>query len=68
MRGLFRPAGWARLALDHAAVAAALLAVLTAGLGAGVLRLRTEVGYRAFLGSHHPLIAELDDFLDRFGG
>jgi predicted RND superfamily exporter protein len=45
--------------------AAVLLAALAA---AGASRLRTEVGYRAFLGASHPAVRTLDAFLERFGG
>ena len=58
----------ARLALRFPLATAALLAVLSLALAAGLPRLKTEVGYRAFLGSGHPVIVELDAFLARFGG
>jgi len=47
------------------ATVTALLALLAA---LGAARLRTEVGYRAFLGAGHPVIRELDAFLELFGG
>ncbi len=35
---------------------------------AGVLRLESAVGYRAFLGADHPVVREFDAFVERFGG
>ncbi|MDG2308494.1 MAG: MMPL family transporter [Candidatus Binatia bacterium] len=61
----------ARLAaatLRRPAVVASLLLLATLGLTAGILRLTTEVGYRAFLGHGHPTVAEFDGFVERFGG
>ncbi len=61
----------ARLAaatLRRPTVAWALLATATLGLATGALHLTTEVGYRAFLGHHHPAVVEFDDFVERFGG
>jgi hypothetical protein len=67
----------ARSALAHALVEASLerpAAVLagTVLLGAlaalGLLRLGTDVGYRAFLGERHPAVLALDRFVARFGG
>ncbi len=34
----------------------------------GLLRLRTDVGYAAFLGESHPAVRRFDAFLERFGG
>lgn len=42
-----------------------LVGVLAA---AGLFRLRTEVGYRAFLGEGHPAVVGLDRFVATFGG
>jgi predicted RND superfamily exporter protein len=47
---------------------AAVLVAFALLAGAGAQGLRTEVGYRAFLGSTHPAIRDLDRFLARFGG
>ncbi len=44
-----------------------LLGGITLLLGAGLPRLETEVGYRAFLGKRHPAVVELDAFVSRFG-
>ncbi len=44
------------------------VASLTAALGAGLPRLDTDVGYRAFLGHDHEAVRAFDDFLERFGG
>jgi predicted RND superfamily exporter protein len=57
----------ARLSLRHPRAAAAALLLVTALLAAGLPRLRTDVGYRAFLGPHHPSLAAFDAFLARFG-
>jgi predicted RND superfamily exporter protein len=61
------------LALTRAALRAPRLAVLlalaaTLALGAGALRLRTDAGFRAYVGADHPAVREFDDFLERFGG
>ena len=58
----------ARLSLDRPGTALALILLVTALFGAGVLRLETDVGYRALLGSEHPTVARFDGFLERFGG
>ena len=44
------------------------LLLATAALAAGLPRLETEAGYRAFLGAEHPAIRKLDAFAARFGG
>jgi len=46
----------------------AILALITAGMGVGMFRLDTDLGYRAFLGASHPSVVAFDAFLDRFGG
>jgi predicted RND superfamily exporter protein len=56
------------LSLRHPAATLALLGVATLTLGAGAARLDTDAGYRAFLGSGHPAVRELDAFVARFGG
>jgi uncharacterized protein len=58
----------ARLALTHPRAVLALVAAATLGFAAGLARLETAVGYRAFLGAHHPTVRELDAFLERFEG
>jgi predicted RND superfamily exporter protein len=55
-------------ALRYPALVAALALALTAGLGAGALRIGTDSGYRAFLGASHPVVRELDAVESRFGG
>lgn len=45
-----------------------MLVLSTAALVAGLPRLETDVGYRAFLGPRHPSVARFDGFLERFGG
>lgn len=57
-----------RLALAHPRITVTLILVQTLVLAAGIPRLETDVGYRAFLGPHHPSILRMDDFLGRFGG
>lgn len=58
----------AHLSLRRPRTVLVALAVATIALGAGLPRLRTEVGYRAFLGAGHPAVRELDAFVARFGG
>jgi len=58
----------AHFALHRPALSIVLLLALSAGAGAGLLRLTSDVGYRAFLGPHHPSIQRFDAFLERFGG
>jgi predicted RND superfamily exporter protein len=58
----------AAVCLRSPRTAAALLLGLSIGFGAGLPQLRTEAGYRAFLGAHHPAIVKLDAFTARFGG
>lgn len=61
----------ARLAaatLRRPGLAALLLGIVTVALATGAVRLTTEVGYRAFLGHHHPAVVEFDAFVERFGG
>jgi predicted RND superfamily exporter protein len=60
-----RLAAWA---LRRPWAAAALALALAAGLGAGMLRVGTDSGYRAFLGASHPVVRELDAVAERFGG
>ncbi len=57
----------ARFSLAHPRWVLFLLGGVTLLLGAGLPRLNTEVGYRAFLGERHPAIVELDAFVARFG-
>lgn len=56
------------LSLQRPRTAAALLLLLSVVLGVGVLRLRADTGFRAYLGADHPVVRELDGFIDRFGG
>lgn len=49
-------------------VSAALLLLATGILLAGIPRVQTEAGYRAFLGADHPVIQRLDRLTARFGG
>jgi predicted RND superfamily exporter protein/signal transduction histidine kinase len=44
------------------------LLVITAVLGAGASKVRTEFGYRVLLGDDHPSIRILDEFIERYGG
>src|SRR5262245_25768939 len=57
-----------RLALGspRATLLAALVATLA--FAAGLPRLETAVGYRAFLGDSHPSVRAFDAFLERFEG
>lgn len=58
----------ARLSLDHPVAMSLVLGLVTLGLGAGLLRLDTDVGYRSLLGRAHPVVAGFDAFLERFDG
>lgn len=64
----WQPAAWTALALRHKGWTVGLLALPTLLAVAGAARLRTEVGYRAFLGADHPVVREFDAFVERFGG
>ncbi len=44
------------------------LAIVSAALAWGLPRLKSEVGYRAFLGHDHPAVVRLDAFAERFVG
>jgi len=57
-----------RAALRAPRLAVGLVLALTFGLGAGALRLRTDAGFRAYVGADHPAVREFDAFLARFGG
>ncbi len=62
------PDRWTRVALEYPRAAALVIVLITAWGLMGVVRIESAVGYRAFLGEHHPVIRELDDFVGRFGG
>lgn len=49
-------------------VTATWIAAATLLAGAGIMRVETAVGYRAFLGADHPVVREFDEFVERFGG
>jgi predicted RND superfamily exporter protein len=57
-----------RLALSRPAATLAAALALTLGFAAGLPRLETAVGYRAFLGAGHPSVRRLDAFLERYEG
>lgn len=57
-----------RWSLRFPAATLGAVAIATLLMGAGLLRLETDVGYRAFLGADHPQVQTLDAFLERFGG
>lgn len=57
-----------RLVLRHPRWAIAALVAATIAFAAGLPRLTTDVGYRAFLGPQHPVVRRFDKFLERFGG
>jgi hypothetical protein len=56
-----------RLALLHPAATLLAAALATLAFAAGLPRLETAVGYRAFLGEAHPAVRRFDAFLARFG-
>ena len=57
-----------RAALRSPRLAMGIVLALTLGLGAGGARLRSDAGFRAYVGADHPAVRELDEFLARFGG
>src|SRR5262245_10176326 len=57
-----------RLSLSHPRAALALLLAITALLGAGLPRVRSEYGYRVLVGDDHPSIRRLDALIAEFGG
>jgi predicted RND superfamily exporter protein len=64
----FGPAAWLRWALAKPHATAAIVGAITLLAVAGVVRINSEVGYRAFLGAGHPLVRDFDAFVERFGG
>ncbi|MCG8590045.1 MAG: efflux RND transporter permease subunit [Proteobacteria bacterium] len=56
-----------RLALRAPVSAALLVLAVTLVAAGGLLRLDTDVGYRAFLGASHESIERFDAFVERFG-
>jgi predicted RND superfamily exporter protein len=58
----------AAFSLRHPALAVALALLATLTLGVGALRVGPETGYRAFLGDHHPAVLDLESVTSRFGG
>lgn len=57
-----------KLSLRFPKVTLSILLAVTAGLGVGVTRVRSEYGYRVLLGDDHPSIRTLDQFIERYGG
>jgi hypothetical protein len=57
-----------RLALARPLLVTGIILALSALLGIQALRLRTETGYRAYIGADHPTVVRLDRFIERFGG
>jgi predicted RND superfamily exporter protein len=60
--------GLTRAALRAPRATLALLLAVSLVLGAGLLRLRSDAGFRAYVGADHPTLREFDAFLARFGG
>lgn len=56
------------LALRRRGLVVAVVSLVTVLAAVGIARLRTAVGYRAFLGDRHSAVRTLDDFVERFGG
>jgi len=56
------------LTLRRRGVAWLILALITLLAGLGIARLDSAVGYRSLLGERHPVVRELDAFVERFGG
>jgi predicted RND superfamily exporter protein len=57
-----------RLSLTYPKLTLLAVALVTAVLGVGLTRLRTEFGYRVLVGDDHPSIRTLDSFIEQFGG
>jgi predicted RND superfamily exporter protein/signal transduction histidine kinase len=57
-----------RLSLRAPAATAVVLLAATIALGAGLLRLHSEFGYRPLLGGKHPAIRTLERFIGTYGG
>lgn len=57
-----------RAALSAPRITLLVAAFLTTVVGAGAFRVRTDAGYRAYVGDAHPTVRQLDAFVARFGG
>ena len=57
-----------RLSLSYPKLTLLVVALVTAVLGVGLTRLRTEFGYRVLIGDEHPSVRALDAFIAQFGG
>ena len=57
-----------RLSLSYPKTTLLVVALITAVLGVGLMRLRTEFGYRVLIGDSHPSIRALDSLIAQFGG
>jgi len=58
----------AAASLRHPLVTLALALLGTLAFAAGMPRVGSDAGYRAFLGAHHPAVRELEAVTTRFGG
>ena len=56
------------LTLRRRGVAWLVLILVTLAAVLGIVRLDSAVGYRSLLGEHHPVVRQLDAFVERFGG
>jgi len=56
------------ISLEFPRATVAVLAAITLLLAAGLPRLRTDAGFRAYVGEDHPAVDQLDAFVERFGG
>ncbi len=54
--------------LRYPKIVLAITLLITVGLGTGLLRLKNDLGFRAYLGANHPMITRMDEFIERFGG
>lgn len=57
-----------KVALSSPRLTIALVLLATVSAALGLTRSTVEVGYRTFLGEHHPAIESLDDLIEKFGG
>jgi predicted RND superfamily exporter protein len=62
------PIHFARFALRYRRASLVFILLVTLWFAAGLPRLKTDVGYRAFLGEQHPSVQRLDQFVAQFGG
>ena len=58
----------ARVSITSPRATLLVIAIFSGILGSGLLQLRTDTGYRSFLGADHPSVVRFDEFIDAYGG